>query len=75
MMSELGIYKDISHPFDRESQLSLEHLFTSFCNHVTLGQWELARACLRGLYEKRKLLNKPLKEILRALIDQPTLVR
>lgn len=75
MMSGLKIYEDVNHQFDRENEVSLEQLFTSFCNHVTLGQWELARVCLRGLYERRKQLEKPLKEVLRALIDQPTLVR
>ena len=61
----------VTYPFDREEEVSLEQLFTSFCNHLCLGQWELTRVCLRGLFEKRNQLKKPLKEILRAVIDQP----
>lgn len=61
----------VTHPFDREEEVSVEQLFTSFCNHLSLGQWELTRVCLRGLFERRNQLNKPLKEILRAIIDQP----
>lgn len=61
----------VAHPFDREEEDSLQQLFISFCDHLTLGQWELARLCLRGLFEQRNTLNKPLKEILRAIIDQP----
>ena len=61
----------VTHPFDREEENSLDYLFTSFCNHLTLGQWELTRVCLRGLFQQRDKLNKPLKEILRAVIDQP----
>lgn len=61
----------VTHPFDREEEVSEEQLFTSFCNHLTLGQWELTRVCLRGLHKKRNELKKPLKEILRAIIDQP----
>ena len=61
----------VTHPFDREEEVSLEQLFTSFCNHLTLGQWELTRVCLRGLFKKRHQLKKPLKEILRAIVDQP----
>lgn len=61
----------LSHPFDREEETSLQQLFTAFCNHLTLGQWELARVCLRGLFEQRDKLEKPLKEIMRAIIDQP----
>ena len=70
-MSDSGQKYDVSHPFDREEEVSLQQLFTAFCNHLTLGQWELARVCLRGLFDKRHQLNKPLKEILRAIIDQP----
>ena len=61
----------VTHPFDDEDNVSLHHLFTSFCNNVALGQWELARASLRALFRRREELGKPLKEILRALIDQP----
>lgn len=65
----------VAHPFDREEEDSLQQLFTSFCNHLTLGQWELTRQCLRGLFDQRNTLNKPLKEILRAIIDQPNHAR
>ncbi|XP_048586399.1 zinc finger FYVE domain-containing protein 26-like isoform X2 [Nematostella vectensis] len=70
-MGEANLIRDITFPFDREKSVSLELLFNSFCNHITLGQWELARVCLRSLSEQRQQLGKPLKEILRALIDQP----
>lgn len=61
----------VTHPFDREEEVSVEQLFTSFCNHLTLGQWELTRVCLQGLFKKGNQLKKPLNEILRAIIDQP----
>jgi len=71
-MSELCNVKLVQHPFDKEDELSLQHLYKSLWNHVTLGQWELARVCLGKLYKSRKLLKKPLKDILRAVIDRPT---
>ncbi|XP_002732153.1 ABC transporter F family member 2-like [Saccoglossus kowalevskii] len=37
------------HLGDEES--SLEYLFLGFCNNLRLGQWELARAQLRGLHK------------------------
>ena len=61
----------VTHPFDREEEVSLEELFTSFCNHLTLGQWEMTRVCLRRLFKKRNELKRPVKEIMRAIIDQP----
>lgn len=74
-MSELCDVEGVNHPFDKEIEASLSHLYRSFCNHVTLGQWELARVCLKQLYTSRQLLKKPLKDVLRAVIDRPNLVR
>ena len=70
-MTDVKNEHNVSHPFDREEEVSLQQLFTAFCNHLTLGQWELARVCFRGLFDSRSELGKPLKEILRAVIDQP----
>lgn len=73
-MSELCDANFVHHPFDNEDEVSLRHLYKSLWNHVTLGQWELARVCLGKLYRARTLLKKPLKDVLRAVIDRPTFV-
>ena len=74
-MSALSRFRDISHPFDQETRVEVQQLFTFFSNNLALGQWELARVCLRGLCQKQKALGKPLKEIVRAVIDQPHVCR
>ena len=74
-MSDLARFKDITHPFDEENHVEIEQLFTFFCNCLTLGQWELARVCLRDLFQKQKKLGKPFKDVVRAVIDQPHVCR
>lgn len=51
----------------REENVSEERLLTLCCNHLSLGQWELARLCLRGL-EGTQL---HLKDVLLGLVANP----
>ena len=55
----------------REETASDERLLNLFCNHLSLGQWEAARLCLRGLAGTRL----PLRDILLGLVANPEAFR
>ena len=58
----------LKHPFGRENELAVQSLFKSFCNHVRLGQWELAVSSVNELNEQKDILRKDVAEILREIV-------
>ena len=56
-----------SHPFGRENEVSLKSLYQFFCNNIYLGQWELARACIKELNDQCDLLGIDIKDTLKDL--------
>lgn len=65
----------IGHPFGRENEVSIHKLWQSFCNHLYLGQWEFARACINELYDQRALLGRDVLAVLKALASNPYTVQ
>ena len=45
-----------THPFGRENEVSIQQMLKAFANHVSLGQWELARACINELCQQEESL-------------------
>ncbi|XP_019625924.1 PREDICTED: zinc finger FYVE domain-containing protein 26-like [Branchiostoma belcheri] len=60
-----------SHPFGREEEVAVSQLFVCFCNNVSLGQWELARACVDQLHTHREKTPCNIQHILKAIADHP----
>jgi hypothetical protein len=61
----------LKHPFGRENEVSVQLLFKSFCNHIHLGQWELASACVKELNEQRDILGRDITYVLRQIAQDP----
>lgn len=59
------------HPFGRENEVAVGQLWKFFCNNVYLGQWELARAVAKELYQQREVLGSSVTDILRRIIENP----
>lgn len=63
------------HPFGDEEEVSKIQLFVALCNHLQLGQWELARACILSLYaQKEEKFDSTLPavdDLLKALVENP----
>ncbi|CAH1262608.1 ZFYVE26 [Branchiostoma lanceolatum] len=60
-----------SHPFGREEEVAVGQLFVCFCNNVSLGQWELARACVEQLHNYREKTPCSIQDILKAIAEHP----
>ncbi len=60
------------YPFGKEVQVSSERLFTSFCNNLWLGQWELARSCIGQLRKQKDLCNQDVDRLLYSIAENPT---
>jgi hypothetical protein len=60
----------LEHNFGNEYQDSLKHLFTFFCNNISLGQWEAARACLDDLLASK---DAQFKSLLLDIIANPAI--
>lgn len=66
----------LEHSFGNEFQTSIKQLFQFFCNNISIGQWELAKACLDQLIVVNKdVINHQidLNQILIGIILNPTL--
>lgn len=62
------------HPFGDEEKVSKMQLFVAFCNHLQLGQWELARACILSLNAQKEKFDSSLPavdDLLKALVENP----
>ncbi|XP_078590684.1 zinc finger FYVE domain-containing protein 26-like isoform X2 [Branchiostoma floridae x Branchiostoma japonicum] len=66
-----GDGKQSSHPFGREEAVAVSQLFVCFCNNVSLGQWELARACVEQLHRCREKTPCDIQDILKAIAQHP----
>ncbi|XP_071795779.1 zinc finger FYVE domain-containing protein 26-like isoform X2 [Asterias amurensis] len=64
-----------THPFGQEEEVSRQQLFVAFCNHLHLGQWELVRACARGLLEfgnaGQGTTEPDVRKVLEAVVEHP----
>ena len=65
-------YQIIEYPFGKEYEVSAFQLFTSFCNNLHLGQWELARSSIFQLRNQRKLLDRNIDQTIRTISENPT---
>ena len=65
----------IEHNFGREIETSIHQLFNYFCNNINLGQWQIAKACLKQLDANRKNFKFDLNTILMDIIENPELYR
>lgn len=63
--------KIVNHPFGRENEVGLHQLQTSFCNHLYLGQWESARACIGELLEQKQLAKEDILQIVEDCVHNP----
>jgi zinc finger FYVE domain-containing protein 26 len=61
----------LEHNFGREIETSIQQLFTFFCNNISLGQWQLAKACLKQLYLNKKSFKFDLDEIIHDVVANP----
>ena len=62
----------LEHQFGNETETSIQKLFIFFCNNIRLGQWQLAKACIKQLEFSKKSFNFNLNDILNDIIDNPT---
>ena len=69
-MSGVDCFSDYS--FGREYEVSTFQLFTSFCNNLHLGQWELARSSIDQLRLGRDLMGIGIDYILGNIAENPT---
>ena len=62
----------LEHNFGKEIETSIRQLFTFFCNNINLGQWQIAKACLKQLHSNKKNLKSDLNEVLNSVVDNPS---
>ena len=65
----------IEHNFGKEIETSIHQLFNYFCNNINLGQWQIAKACLKSLDSNRKNFKFDFNQILMDLIENPEIYR
>lgn len=65
----------IEHNFGKEIETSIHQLFNYFCNNINLGQWQIAKACLKQLDANRKNFKFDFNQILLDLIETPETYR
>ena len=63
----------LEHNFGNEFQTSIKHLYQFFCNNLSLGQWESAKACLDQLIINKASLKFDFNQLLIDIILNPTL--
>ena len=63
----------LEHHFGKEVETSFHQLFTYFCNNINLGQWQMARACLKQLDANKKLFKTDFRSMLAEIIENPQL--
>lgn len=51
-MESLSTHQKSLFPLGKERDYSMKLLFKFFCNNLYLGQWELARSCIKQLHEE-----------------------
>jgi hypothetical protein len=68
-----NIIMSLEHYFGKEVETSINQLFVSFCNNISIGQWQLAKACLRQLDANKKSLKFDLNAIMTSIIANPQL--
>ena len=61
----------LEHQFGREIETSQHQLFTYFCNNFYLGQWQMAKACLKQLHSSKTNFKFDLTTLLRDVIENP----
>ncbi|CAL1527591.1 unnamed protein product [Lymnaea stagnalis] len=73
METKSTLEKVLKHHTDTEWRSKIDDLFKFFCNHVFLGQWELARTAIPTLLKEfdKDERNTTFIDILKAVIDYP----
>ncbi|XP_077991490.1 zinc finger FYVE domain-containing protein 26-like [Glandiceps talaboti] len=62
----------MTHPFGKEEAVSAEQRFRFFCNNLRLGQWELARSCIKQCQSHQNEVSKTtIKDILNTAVECP----
>lgn len=65
----------IEHYFGKEIETSFQQLFIYFCNNINLGQWQVAKACLKQLDANKKSFKYDLDSVLSDIIENPEVYR
>jgi zinc finger FYVE domain-containing protein 26 len=65
----------IEHYFGKEIETSFQQLFIYFCNNINLGQWQVAKACLKQLDANKKSFKYDFDSVLSDIIDNPEVYR
>lgn len=65
----------IMHPFGREEETSRRELFGFFTRCLRRGEWELAAACVRQLGDERGDDPQSPRDIVKAIVTHPYLLR
>ncbi|XP_056151758.1 zinc finger FYVE domain-containing protein 26 [Lampris incognitus] len=63
------------HPFGCEAETSLRDLFGYFRRCLQHGEWELASACVPQLASSTGALSESLRDIVKAIVSQPYILR
>ena len=63
----------LEHHFGKEIETSTQQLFNYFCNHIYLGQWQAAKACLKQLFSSQAYFKFDLSLFVTNLIENPEL--
>ncbi|RNA16342.1 zinc finger FYVE domain-containing 26-like [Brachionus plicatilis] len=61
----------LDHNFGKEIETSANQLFNFFCNNVNLGQWQIAKTCLKQLIQDKKLLFVNFDSVFSSIIKHP----
>lgn len=63
----------LEHYFGKEIETSLQQLFNYFCNNIYIGQWQMAKACLKQLDSNKKIFKFDFTSVLLDIIQKPEL--
>ena len=61
--------------FDKVEKEAINLLFKSFCNHLYLGQWHLAKSCVGELYARKEECGFNVRDALLSVARNPYNVR
>jgi hypothetical protein len=62
----------IEHNFGNEHQTSIKQLFVFFCNNISLGQMDAAKACIEQLISNSAILSVDFNRLLIDIISNPS---
>lgn len=65
----------LEHYFGKEVETSLRQMFNYFCNHINLGQWTAAKACLIQLESNKKNIDFDYSSVRTEIMKNPELYK